>query len=48
MMLQVALVKAAGRPEQQVWKTTLAKASEVVQQQDLSPCVLVIGDVCSI
>ena len=47
-MMQVALVKAAGRLKQQIWKTTLSQAPEVVQQQDLSPFVLVICNVRSI
>jgi siroheme synthase len=46
--MQVALVKAAGRPDQKVWKTTLAEASEVVQEHNLSPSVLVVGDVCAL
>jgi siroheme synthase len=46
--VQVTLVKAAGRPEQQIWKSTLAQASDEIQQRDLSPCVLVIGNVCGI
>ena len=45
-MLQVAIVRAAGQPDQQIWKGTV---STIVQQTEgsgvLSPCVLIIGEV---
>ena len=41
-------MKAAGRPEQEIWKSTLGKLHDVVVDQDLSPAVLVIGNVSRI
>jgi len=48
-MLQVAIVRAAGQPDQQIWKGTVCT---IVQQTkgagQLSPCVLIIGEVVSL
>jgi siroheme synthase len=46
--VQVAVVKAAGRPEQAVWRSTLQAAEAEIDEPDLSPCVVIIGRVSSI
>ena len=45
-MLQVAVVRAAGQPEQAVWKGTVSTIAERTEGAGpLSPCVLIIGSV---
>ncbi|WP_443081619.1 uroporphyrinogen-III C-methyltransferase [Synechocystis sp. CACIAM 05] len=43
----MAVIKNAGRPEQQTWEGTLADMVEKTQGQSLAPAVIVIGDVVS-
>jgi uroporphyrin-III C-methyltransferase len=41
----IAIIRLAGRPEQQVWTGTLDTIWDQVQNESLSPCVIVIGEV---
>jgi uroporphyrin-III C-methyltransferase len=41
----IAIIRWAGRPEQQVWTGTLDTIWGQVQNESLSPCVIVIGEV---
>jgi uroporphyrin-III C-methyltransferase len=41
----IAIIRLAGRPEQQVWTGTLERIWAQVQHESLSPCVIVIGEV---
>lgn len=45
-VMQVALVRAAGQPEQKIWKGTIDTIMQITQGAGpLSPCVLIIGNV---
>ena len=46
--VQVCVVKSAGTPEQLVWMGTISTIVEVTSGHDLSPCVIVIGEVVSL
>lgn len=41
----VAIIRWAGRPQQQVWQGTLADIVEKTAGESLSPCVITIGEV---
>ncbi len=48
-MLQVAVVRAAGQPDQMIWKGTVSTIAEQTEGAGpLSPCVLIIGSVVSL
>lgn len=48
-MLQVAVVRAAGQPEQKIWKATVSTIAEQTEGAGpLSPCVLIIGSVVNL
>ena len=44
----VVVVKAAGLVDQRVWHSTLGKVVSDTSGQDLSPCVVVIGNVSAL
>jgi uroporphyrin-III C-methyltransferase len=41
----IAIIRLAGRPDQQIWTGTLETIWSQVQNESLSPCVIVIGEV---
>lgn len=41
----VAIVRWASRPEQQVWEGTLLTIERVTKGEQLSPCVIIVGEV---
>lgn len=41
----IAIIRYAGRPEQQVWEGTLANILAKTAETSLAPCVIVIGEV---
>ncbi|KAI8477453.1 MAG: tetrapyrrole methylase [Monoraphidium minutum] len=43
----VAIIKAAGTPEQRVWRTRLDAAAADTADEELSPCIIVVGDVAA-
>ncbi|NJM47204.1 MAG: uroporphyrinogen-III C-methyltransferase [Alkalinema sp. RU_4_3] len=45
MATPIAIIRMAGRPEQQVWTGTIETIWDQVQQESLSPCVIVMGEV---
>lgn len=48
-VLQVAVVRAAGQPDQEIWKGTVSTIAEQTEGAGpLSPCVLIIGSVVSL
>lgn len=44
----IAIIRWAGRPEQQVWMGTLADIGDRVRGESLSPTVMVIGEVANL
>lgn len=47
--LQVALVRAAGQPEQEVWMGSIETIVRITEGAGpLSPCVLIVGNVVSL
>lgn len=44
----VAVIRWAGRSDQQIWRGTLANISEQTQEVDLSPAVIIVGQVASL
>ena len=40
----VTIVKNAGREDQKMWRGTIATIEEMTNQEDLSPCVIVVGE----
>ena len=43
-----ALVRWAGHPEQKVWRSTLAEMADATRGEELSPAVLVVGEVAGL
>ena len=46
--VQVAVIRAAGTPEQQEWIGCLGDIAERTAGASLSPCIIVIGEVVSL
>lgn len=43
----IALIRDAGRPQQRIWRSTLAQIREAVRGRSLSPLVIIIGAVAA-
>ncbi len=41
----IAIIRAAGQPEQQIWTGTLGNILQLTKGESLSPCIIVIGEV---
>ena len=41
--VQVAVVRNAGTPESKRWIATLGDVEAALQNEDLSPCIIIIG-----
>jgi uroporphyrinogen III methyltransferase / synthase len=41
----IAIIRAAGQPEQQIWTGTLGTILQLTKGESLSPCIIVIGEV---
>ena len=43
--LQVAVIKSAGTEQQRVWLATICTIGDNTQGEQLSPCIIVVGQV---
>jgi uroporphyrinogen III methyltransferase / synthase len=41
----IAIIRAAGQPDQQIWTGTLGNILQLTKGESLSPCIIVIGEV---
>ena len=46
--MPVVVVRSAGLPQQRVWYSTLSEVVASTAGEDLSPCVVVIGEVAGL
>ena len=43
--VQVAVVRSCGTPQQCVWSSTIEEVEELTAGEELSPCIVVVGQV---
>jgi len=41
--MQVAVIKWAGTQEQTTWHASIASVADMLQEEKLSPCIIVVG-----
>ncbi len=44
----VAVIRAAGLPEQRTWQSTLSRVVQETAGEDLSPCIVIVGAVAGL
>ena len=43
--MQVAVIKWAGTKQQKTWRASIASVAGLLQEEKLSPCIIVVGQV---